>query len=139
MSNRSEAYLPNDSEAYMNSRQCQFFRQRLQQWRRRLQLESRQSLERILDNAPQGGDLLDQSVHDANRSMDFLARKRLAQTIGQIDAALARLDDGSFGFCQETGEEIGIKRLLAYPIATLSVEAQEFREKRQRVNLAVAG
>ena len=125
-----------DEETYMNSRQREFFRHRLKQWRKRLQLESRQSLQQILDNAPQVGDLLDQSVHDANRVMDFLARKRLERTICQIDAALARLNDGSFGYCLETGEEIGIKRLLAYLIATLSVEAQEFREKRQRAIMA---
>ena len=131
-------YLPNDTEIYMNSRQRDYFRHQLQQWRTRLRRESRESLERILDNPQPGGDLLDQSVYDSNRAMDFLARKRLEQTIGQIDAALARLQEGSYGYCLESGEEIGIKRLLAYPIATLSVEAQEFRERRVRATLAAA-
>lgn len=92
-----------DEETYMNSRQREFFRHRLKQWRKRLQLESRQSLQQILDNAPQVGDLLDQSVHDANRVMDFLARKRLERTICQIDAAPARLNDGPSAIALKPG------------------------------------
>ena len=125
-------YQPHSCEPYMNLRQQDFFRSRLLLWRQRLLAESRQSQQRILENERPGGDLLDQSVNDTNRTMDFLHSSRLKQTIRQIDAALERLQDGTYGYCLETEEEIGLARLLAYPIATLSVEIQELREHRQR-------
>jgi DnaK suppressor protein len=121
-----------NSEPYMNDQQQEYFRSKLTNWRKQLSTESRISLKRILDNDQPCGDILDQSVKDSNRAMDFLNRNRQQQLIKQIDAALGRLDDGSFGFCLESGEEIGLQRLLAYPIATLSVEAQEQRERRNR-------
>lgn len=123
-------YQPSTEEPYMNSRQLEFFRNELTAWRKRLTTESRISRQRILENEQQGGDILDQSVKDSNRTMDFISRRRQQLLIKQIDAALGRLENGNYGYCLENGEEIGIKRLLAYPIATLSIEAQELRERR---------
>ncbi|SHI81208.1 transcriptional regulator, TraR/DksA family [Malonomonas rubra DSM 5091] len=131
MSEIEITYQPSSNESYMNDQQLAYFRGQLIDWRNRLNSESRLSRQRLLENDPNGGDILDQSVKDSNRTMDFLARSRQQKLILQIDAALGRLEDGSFGYCLESGEEIGIKRLLAYPIATLSVEAQELLERRR--------
>lgn len=133
-------YLPHLNEPYMNTRQQEFFQQRLENWRLRLQQESRHSIQRIRTSEPTGGDLLDRSVKDAHQAMDLLTRERLDRTLRQIDAALQRLQVGSYGYCLETGEEIGIQRLLAWPLATLCVEAQELLERRQcRHPSALAG
>ncbi len=126
-------YHPEDSESYMNPRQQEYFRSRLLQWRDRLQQERRQSMQRIRTNERTGGDLIDLSVKDHGRTMDFIAHGRLEQTICQIDAALQRIAEGHYGYCTLSGEEIGLRRLLAYPTATLSVEAQEQLENRQRI------
>lgn len=120
-------------EQYMNSKQQNYFRHKLLRWREGLLAELKQSQDRIRSNEPSGGDLIDQSVHDRNKIMDFIARDRVEKTIVQINAALRRLDEGSYGYCLASGEEIGLQRLHAYPIATLSVEAQEQLENRQRL------
>ncbi|WP_321372462.1 TraR/DksA C4-type zinc finger protein [uncultured Desulfuromusa sp.] len=130
---KSDYYRPHREEIYMNPRQKDFFRTKLLEWRERLLSEGQASLQRIRNNENIGGDLIDQSVKENNKVMDFIARSRTEVTILKINAALKRIQDNSYGYCLETGEEIGIARLLAYPIATLSVEAQEFLEKHQRV------
>lgn len=130
MTQSDNHYRPTPEEPYMNPRQTAFFRAKLVAWRKRLNAENRLFRQRILENEYAGGDLLDQSVNDSNRAMNFLSRNRQQQLIMQIDAALNRLDNGSYGYCLESDEEIGIQRLLAYPIATLSVETQEQLEKQ---------
>lgn len=140
MTGQPAEYHPHHDEPYMNARQRAFFRNCLEDWQTRLRQESRLSLQRIRTSEPAGGDLLDQSVKDANKAMDLLARRRLETTLRQIDAALHRLDTGCYGYCLETGEDIGLQRLLAWPLATLCVEAQELLESRRRRNsTALAG
>jgi len=128
-----DCYQPHHEESYMNSRQKEFFRAKLVAWRERLDSEGQASLQRIRTTEIAGGDVIDQSVKEHNKVMDYFTRRRTEETIAKINAALNRLKDGSYGYCLESGEEIGIKRLLAYPIATLSVESQEFFEEHQRV------
>ncbi len=124
-------YHPETDENYMSARQQAYFRERLILWREQLVEDYRKTQQRLRTAEDQQGDLIDQSVADLNKKMDFISHDRLSQTLAQINAALHRLDDGSFGYCQLSGEEIGIKRLLAYPIATLSIEAQQLRERRR--------
>lgn len=133
MSLELNCYMPHCGETYMNQRQKDFFRARLTVWREQLLAEVRTSMQRIRTDENTGGDLIDQSVKDNNRIMDFITRGRTEETIRKINAALRRLDEGSYGYCLESGEEIGLERLLAYPIATLSVEAQELFENHQRI------
>lgn len=132
MSLKLDCYQPGCEETYMNQQQKNYFRARLIEWREQLMAESRASLQRIRTNENTGGDLVDESVKNNNRVMNFIIRKRAEETIQKINAALGRLDDGSYGYCLESGVEIGINRLLAYPVATLSIEAQELFENRQR-------
>lgn len=126
-----ESYQPSRDEAYMNPHQQLFFRQQLLHWRERLIRENHQSVQRIRNTQQDGGDLVDRSVHDKNRIFDFITKRRNEEMIQKINAALRRLANGSFGYCLESGEEIGLERLLAYPVATLSVDVQEFMEKRR--------
>lgn len=125
---------PGMEDAYMSSEQINFFRQRLLRWRDQLLRDKQAAVCRIRTNEDQGGDLIDRSVKDSNKLMDFISRRRNEETIRKIDAALRRIEDGSYGYCLESGEEIGIRRLLAYPIATLSVEAQELLETRRKLH-----
>ncbi|SEA28219.1 transcriptional regulator, TraR/DksA family [Desulfuromusa kysingii] len=129
-----DCYQPHHEESYMNLRQKEFFRAKLVDWRERLDSERQASLQRIRTTDMSGGDVIDQSVKEHDKTMDYFTRRRTETTIAKINAALNRLKDGSYGYCLESGEEIGLKRLLAYPIATLSVEAQEFSEEHQRVH-----
>lgn len=122
--------IPQSDADYMNPQQQDFFRRRLTTWRDQLIDESHMSLQRIREGEHSGGDLIDRSVHDTNQVYDFITRKRNETMIQRINAALKRLENGTFGYCLESGEEIGLDRLMAYPVATLSVEAQEFIEKR---------
>ena len=130
---KADCYQPHHQESYMNQHQKEFFRAKLVDWRERLHSEGQVSLQRIRTTESTGGDVIDQSVKERNKAMDYFTRRRTEETIAKINAALNRLKDGSYGYCLETGEEIGLERLLAYPIATLSVEAQEFFEEHQRI------
>src|SRR5271165_5254176 len=128
-----DAYKPTEEEAFMNERQREYFRRKLLAWREDILRESRETLgvlQRENENHP---DLADRASSETDRAIELRARDRQRKLIAKIDAALGRLDDGSYGYCEETGEPIGLKRLDARPIATLSVEAQERHEKRERV------
>ncbi len=127
-----KAYQPDANEPYMSRRQRDFFRGLLLAWRERLLRENLSSRQRIRSNDDNGGDLIDRSVKDSHRALDFIAGRRTGVIIAQIDAALKRIEEGTYGYCLESGEEIGIDRLSAYPVATLSVEAQELRERLRR-------
>jgi len=129
-----EFYSLYSDDDYMSERQLEFFRQRLLSWRERLMEESRSSLQRIRSGEVAGGDLIDRSVHDAHRTFDFITRRRNEEMIRKINAALSRLDQGTYGYCLESGEIIGLERLLAYPVATLSVEAQERFERHRQAS-----
>ncbi|MFO1185563.1 MAG: RNA polymerase-binding protein DksA [Bauldia sp.] len=131
--NTVKAYRPTESEPFMNERQREYFRQKLLAWREELIRESRETLQHLQDDSVNHPDLADRASSETDRAIELRARDRQRKLISKIDAALQRIDDGTYGFCEETGEPIGLKRLDARPIATLSIEAQERHERRERI------
>ncbi len=126
-------YRPSDREPFMNERQREYFRKKLTQWREEILAESRETLEALQAESHNHPDYADRASSETDRSIELRARDRQRKLISKIDSALKRLDDGTYGFCEETGEPISLKRLDARPIATLSIEAQERHERRERV------
>ena len=126
-------YRPSDDEPFMNERQREYFRRKLIGWREDLLRESRDTLAALQSENENHPDLADRASSETDRAIELRARDRQRKLISKIEAALGRLDDGSYGYCEETGEPISLKRLDARPIATLSVEAQERHERRERV------
>jgi DnaK suppressor protein len=125
-------YRPNDSEAFMNPVMREYFRQKLLRWRAELLQESTETLQHLQeDNTPEA-DLTDRASTETDRSIELRTRDRERKLIQKIDEALRRLEDDSYGYCEETAEPISIKRLEARPIATLSLEAQERHERLER-------
>lgn len=126
-------YRPSSDEEYMGPRQLAYFRQKLLDWRQSLLDESQRTIEHLRDEGEGRyvGDEADRANQESDNILELRTRDRYRKLIPKIDAALRRIDDGSYGYCEETGEEIGLARLEARPIATLSVEAQEAREKKQ--------
>ena len=128
-----ESYRPSDDEPFMNERQRDFFRRKLIRWREDLLRESRDTLAALQSENENHPDFADRASSETDRAIELRARDRQRKLISKIEAALGRIDDGSYGYCEETGEPISLKRLDARPIATLSVEAQERHERRERV------
>ncbi len=128
-----EDYKPTDSEPFMNERQREYFRKKLLSWKDEILKESKETLQHLQDERLNHPDLADRASSETERAIELRARDRQRKLIAKIDAALQRLDDGTYGYCEETGEPIGLRRLDARPIATLSVEAQERHERRERV------
>jgi DnaK suppressor protein len=126
-------YRPSDTEPFMNERQRQYFRVKLLEWREEILLEAEETLQHLQDESQNHPDLADRASSETDRAIELRARDRQRKLIAKIDAALARLDDGTYGYCEETGGPISLKRLEARPIATLSIEAQERHERRERV------
>src|SRR5882672_2923066 len=125
-------YRPNDNEPFMNPVMREYFRQRLLHWRAELLQESNETLQHLQeDNTPEA-DLTDRASTETDRSIELRTRDRERKLIQKIDEALRRLEDDSYGYCEETAEPISIKRLEARPIATLSLEAQERHERLER-------
>jgi DnaK suppressor protein len=133
MSVEVQDYRPTESEIFMNERQREYFRHKLLAWKEEILEESRETLEHLQDENQNHPDLVDRASSEADRAIELRARDRQRKLIAKIEAALQRIEDGSYGFCEETGEPIGLRRLDARPIATLSVEAQERHERRERV------
>ena len=129
----SKNYQPSESEKYMNAKQLEYFRLKLAIWREDILKEAKDTLQHLQDENQNHPDLADRASSETDRAIELRARDRQRKLINKIDAALHRIDDGTYGFCEETGEPIGIKRLEARPIATLSVEAQERHERRERI------
>lgn len=127
-------YHPSVDEPYMSTCQLAFFKQKLLSWRDKVLAENNQYTFQLLQEIPIVPDQLDQSVEAMNRNMALLNGQRSRIIIQQINAALKRLEDGSYGYCLSSGEEIGLRRLLAWPITTLSLEAQELHERRLRLH-----
>ena len=125
-------YKPAEDEAFMNERQKDYFRRKLIAWKEEILRESQETLVVLQNENENHPDLADRASFETDRSIELRARDRQRKLIAKIDAALARLDDGTYGYCEETGEPISLKRLDARPIATLSVEAQERHERRER-------
>jgi DnaK suppressor protein len=130
---KSNGYHPRDDEPFMNERQRDYFRKKLLGWKDEILAESRETLETLQADSHNHPDYADRASSETDRSIELRARDRQRKLICKIDAALKRIDDGTYGFCEETGEPISLKRLDARPIATLSIEAQERHEKRERV------
>jgi DnaK suppressor protein len=126
-------YRPTDKEPFMNERQREYFRNKLLAWRENILREAKETLAHLQDENQNHPDLADRATSEAERSIELRARDRQRKLISKIDAALQRIDEGTYGYCEETGEPISIKRLEARPIATLSIEAQERHERRERV------
>jgi DnaK suppressor protein len=130
---KSKIYRPTEKEPFMNERQKEYFRQKLAIWREDILKEAKDTLQHLQDENVNHPDLADRASSETDRAIELRARDRQRKLINKIDAALHRLDDGTYGYCEETGEPIGLKRLEARPIATLSVEAQERHERRERI------
>jgi DnaK suppressor protein len=126
-------YRPTESEPFMNPRQREYFRQKLERWRDDILRESRETLENLQEESQNHPDMADRASSESDRALELRTRDRQRKLISKIDAALKRIEDGTYGYCEETGDPIGIARLDARPIATLSLEAQEMHERREKV------
>ncbi|WP_026595500.1 RNA polymerase-binding protein DksA [Methyloferula stellata] len=126
-------YRPSEDEPFMNDRQREYFRRKLLAWKEDLLKESRETLVVLQSENENHPDLADRASSETDRAIELRARDRQRKLISKIEAALERLDEGTYGYCEETGEPISLKRLDARPIATLSVEAQERHERREKV------
>ena len=126
------AEKPTDDEAFMNQRQLDYFREKLLVWRNDLLKEINGTLQLLQDQNQNHPDFMDRASSETDRAIELRARDRTRKLIVKIDAALRRIEDGTYGYCEETGEPISIKRLDARPIATLSIEAQERSERFDR-------
>ena len=126
-------YRPSEDEPFMNEYQRLYFRQKLINWKEDIIRQTKETLEGLHEDSVQHADLADRATSETDRALELRARDRQRKLISKIDAALARIEDGTYGYCEETGEPIGLKRLDARPIATLSLEAQERHERRERV------
>lgn len=126
-------YAPTEAEPFMNERQRDYFRGKLLRWKDELLRESRETLTALQNENENHPDLADRASSETDRAIELRARDRQRKLISKIDAALARLDDGTYGYCEDSGEPISLRRLDARPIATLSIEAQERHERRERV------
>ena len=130
---KERIYRPSDKEPFMNERQREYFRDRLLVWKEDILREAKETLQHLQDENQNHPDLADRASSETDRAIELRARDRQRKLIAKIDAALGRIDEGTYGFCEETGEPISLRRLEARPIATLSVEAQERHERRERV------
>ncbi len=127
-------YRPTEKEPFMNAKQQEYFRRKLLTWRAELLKESEETLENLQEGGLQEPDLADRASAEMERALELRTRDRARKLIAKIDAALQRIEDGSYGYCEETGEPISLKRLEARPIATLSLEAQERHERMERTH-----
>jgi len=125
-------YKPTQKEKFMNAKMKEYFRQKLMTWKKDLLKESSQTLNNLQNENEAKPDITDRASEEIDRSFELRTRDRERKLINKIDAALQRIEDGSYGYCDETGDPISIKRLEARPVATLSLEAQEMHEKAEK-------
>jgi RNA polymerase-binding transcription factor len=130
---KTKNYRPSDKEPFMNERHRDYFRQKLLAWREDILKEAKETLQHLQEENQNHPDIADRASSETDRAIELRARDRQRKLIAKIDEALTRIDDGTYGYCEETGEPISLRRLEARPIATLSVEAQERHERRERV------
>lgn len=130
----SPDYRPSETEPFMNPMQQEYFRQKLLAWRTELLKESSETLSHLQEESLSEPDIADRASLETDRALELRTRDRERKLISKIDEALTRIEDGTYGYCEETGEPIGIKRLEARPIATLSIEAQERHERMERTH-----
>ncbi len=136
---KAEVFLPDDyrpaeDEPFMNDRQLEYFRRKLIAWKADLLGESKTTIEGLQDSSRNIPDVADRASEETDRALELRTRDRQRKLVAKIDAALRRIDDGEYGYCEETGEPISLKRLDARPIATLSLESQERHERREKVH-----
>jgi DnaK suppressor protein len=127
-------YRPSEDEEFMNERQLEYFKQKLLTWKEDILRESRETLSHLQSETENHPDIADRASSETDRALELRTRDRQRKLISKIDDAIRRIEDGSYGYCEETGEPIGLARLEARPIATLSLEAQERHERRERVH-----
>lgn len=126
-------YKPTDDEPFMNDRQREYFRGKLLSWKEEILKEARDTLVTLQSESENHPDIADRASSETDRAIELRARDRQRKLISKIESAIARIDDNTYGYCEETGEPISLKRLEARPIATLSLEAQERHERNERV------
>jgi len=127
-------YTPADDEPFMNDRQREYFRRKLTDWKNGILEGNRDTIEGMQQGTRNIPDVADRASEETDRALELRTRDRQRKLVSKIDAALRRIDDGSYGYCEDTGEPISLKRLEARPIATLSLEAQERHERKERVH-----
>ncbi|MGC6512527.1 MAG: RNA polymerase-binding protein DksA [Parvibaculales bacterium] len=126
-------YQPSDDEPFMNAKQREYFRRKLVAWKEDIIRETRETVSTLQEESVNHPDITDRASSESEKALELRTRDRQRKLISKIDAALSRVEDQTYGYCEETGEPISLKRLDARPIATLSLEAQERHEKRERV------
>mgnify|MGYP000285953316 CR=1 FL=1 len=129
-----EDYRPAEDEPFMNERQTEYFRRKLLNWKAELLADSRDTIEALQEGTRNIPDVTDRASEETDRAIELRTRDRQRKLVNKIDAALRRIDEGEYGYCEVTGEPISLKRLDARPIATMSLEAQERHERRERVH-----
>lgn len=127
-------YAPTDDEPFMNDRQQEYFRRKLTDWKAHILEGNRDTIEGMQEGTRNIPDVADRASEETDRALELRTRDRERKVVSKIDQALRRIDDGSYGYCEDTGEPISLKRLDARPIATLSLEAQERHERKERVH-----
>ncbi|WP_163849465.1 RNA polymerase-binding protein DksA [Pseudooceanicola aestuarii] len=127
-------YRPAEDEPFMNERQVEYFRRKLLQWKQDLLADSRDTVEGLQENTRNIPDSADRASEETDRALELRTRDRQRKLVAKIDAALRRIDEGEYGYCEVTGEPISLRRLDARPIATMSLEAQERHERREKVH-----
>ena len=127
-------YRPVDDEPFMNDRQLAYFRGKLLAWKNELMSDSKETIETLQDNTLAIPDISDRASEETDRALELRTRDRQRKLVSKIDAALRRIEDGEYGYCEETGDPISLRRLDARPIATMSLEAQERHERREKVH-----
>ncbi len=127
-----ETYQPNETEEYMSAAQLAYFEKLLLEWKSLIHSESNQTLASLQDGPIKEADLNDRASSETEWSIELRTRDRQRKLISKIDSALRRIENGEYGYCEVTGEEIGLKRLIARPVATMTVEAQEAHERQER-------
>ena len=132
MAKISKNYKPTQKEKFMNAKMKEYFKQKLLSWKNELLKESSQTLNNLQSDNEAKPDITDRASEEIDRSFELRTRDRERKLINKINSALQRIEDGSYGYCEETGEPIGLKRLEARPVATLSLEAQEVHEKAEK-------
>ncbi|MFN3229558.1 MAG: RNA polymerase-binding protein DksA [Asticcacaulis sp.] len=129
-----DTYRPTEDEVYMNERQLKYFRDKLNAWKDEILQGSKETLSHLQTDTENHPDLVDRASSETDRALELRTRDRQRKLISKIDEALRRIEEGEYGYCEETGEPIGLARLDARPTATLSLEAQERHERRERVH-----
>jgi DnaK suppressor protein len=130
----ADSYIPHADEDFMNDRQREYFRRKLTEWRESILNDSRSTVTHLQTDTASLPDVADRASAETDKSIELRARDRQRKLISKIEAALRRIDDGSYGYCDETGEPISLGRLMARPVATLSLEAQERHERAERIH-----